>query len=348
MKLLFLGDLACPEKEDIERLEKINILNDKIVIANLEGLLVDKDNSLEEYNNALFNHLEVLKIFKNTQKTIFSLANNHVKDIPEAFDYSIKKLIEEDIGYTGASKIKEEASKPYVFEVEKKKVAIFSHCWKVMSNVIQDKSKDIYINDISYENFINQVKKYKIENPATYIITYFHWNFDFEKLPFPAHRIIAKRLIENGANIVVGGHSHLINGAEKIDNSIVVYGFGNFYIPNNKFLNKKLTYPQKSNLSLALEVNTETNAAKCYWIENSEKKVRIIAEEDFDSGELINDYSKFRNMNEKQYKKYFRKNRNKKTMVPIWYNEKNSLINKLKDILILQRMKVIRCLKRIK
>ena len=349
MKLLILGDLACPEKEDVIKLRNlINLFKDKVVIANLEGLLVDKKDALEKYNNALFNNIEVLEIFKETKKTIFSLANNHIKDIPEVFDYTIEKLNEKNIGFAGASRIEEESSKPYIFKDGSKEIVVFTHCWNVMSEIIYNKSKDIYIYDVDYEKFINQVKIYKQEHPNSYIITYLHWNFDFEKLPFPAHRVIATKLAQNGANLILGGHSHLVNGAEKINNSIAVYGFGNFYIPSNKFLNKKLIYPKESKLTLALELDFEENKAKCYWIENSEKDIRIIKDEDFDSGDLINRYSPFRDMEERKYKKYFKGKRAKRTLVPIWYNEKNSFINKLKDYFILARMKLIRYLKNIK
>ena len=122
----------------------------------------------------------------------------------------------------------------------------------------------------------------------------------------------------------------------------------NFFIDINQFLNKKLIYPKESKLTLALELDIEDNKAKCYWIENSEKNISIIKDEDFASGNLINIYSPFRDMEERNYKKYFKKNRAKRTLVPIWYNEKNSFINKLKDYFILARMKLIRYLKNIK
>lgn len=352
MKLLFLGDIASPEEKDVQAIKKLaekDFFKEKIVIGNLEGLLVDTKEPLKEYPSALFNHVKLLDVFNNSKRTILSLANNHIKDIPSKFNYTIQKLQENNIGFCGASEKKNETGKPFEFVEEGKKVAIFMHCWSVMSNIIHKKSQNIFINDIDYEKFIEQIEMYKKDNKNTYIIVYFHWNFDFEKLPFPAHRIISKKLIDVGANVVIGGHSHIVNGAESYKNGIIAYGLGNFYIPSNKFLNGKLKYPKDSDISLVLEIDTEQNKSVCHWVKNKKNEnIEIISQEDFGEGELINKYSPFRTMDEKGYRKYFKINRKKKTLVPIWYNEKNDCINRIKNVFIITRMKLIRALKKIK
>ena len=51
MKLLFFGDMAIPDIETYSKLEKFindkKLFKDKVVVGNLEGLIVDKKNALE-------------------------------------------------------------------------------------------------------------------------------------------------------------------------------------------------------------------------------------------------------------------------------------------------------------
>lgn len=348
MKIICLGDLACPEKEDIQVLlnlvNKNNLFKDKLVIANLEGLLVkDNENLLDIYKNSLFNNEEVLEIFKDAKKTYFSLANNHIKDIPEQFDYTIKNLQENNIGYSGASKDKKEIYKPYEISIENKKYAIFSHCWKVMSNVIKNKSKEIFLNDVSYKLFVSQIQKYREKNKDTFIIVYFHWNFDFEKLPFPIHIDVSRQLIDVGVDIVLGGHSHLVNGGEIYNGKPIIYGLGNFYIPSNKFLNRKLIYPKESMNNVLLEYDTDTKESNIFVIENN--KLEFV--EKLEKCKKIIELSEFSKMNIREYKKYFKKNRRKKFLIPVFYNLK-SKTNSIKELFILFRMKILRMLKGIK
>lgn len=248
----------------------------------------------------------------------------------------------------GATDISITELKPYEFMEDGKSFAVFSHCWIVMSEIMKNKSKEIYVEDEPYEKYIKKIEEYRNKNSNTTIIVYLHWNFDFEKLPFPSHRIIAKRLIDVGADVIIGSHSHLVNGGEIYKNKPIIYGLGNFYIPDGKFLDKTLIYPEESSVSMIFEIDTSKEKYTSYWIKNEKKsgKIKLLQTEDFEEGELINKYSPYRKMNEKEYIKYFKKNRVKKILVPIWYNEKDNLENKVKDTIVIIRMKIFRYIKK--
>lgn len=346
MKILFLGDLAAPFKNDVEIIDKFittsQLFNDKIVIGNMEGLLSDG----KKYSNSLYNNEEIVKLFRNTRKTIFTLANNHIKDIPQNFTYTLEALEQNNIGYTGAVKQRNKKNIiPYEFKVDEVKIALFSHCWNVMAKIIEHKSKDIYVEDMPYDRYINYIKDYKQKNPDTLTIVYFHWNFDFEKLPFPSHRIIAKKLIDAGVDGIIGSHSHLVNGGEIYKEKPIVYGLGNFYIPDGKFFDGSLKYPKESQTSMMFEIDTENRTYISYWIEKDNEMLNLIKKENFCNGEITSKYSQYRNMNEIEYKKYFKKNRVKKLLVPIWYDDKESII---KNKFIILRMKILRFIKKVR
>ena len=353
MKLIFFGDLAAPDRDDVNIIKKIiekeNIFKDKVVIGNLEGVLTDNKEDMFQNKNVLYNSPSVIELFNESKKTILSLANNHIKDIPKEFNNTIETLKKNGILFSGAMNGNYGELNPCEFKVDDIKVAIFNHCWNVMSKIMKNKSKEIQVEDESYDEFIKKIKDYKDFNPKTIVIVYFHWNFDFEKLPFPAHRIIAKKLIDNGANIIVGSHSHLVNGGEIYKGKPIIYGLGNFYIPSGKFFNGKLVYPNDSDTTILLEVDLESKDYNLYWLkyDRDSKKIYLIKKEKLEQGELINEYSKYKEMTQDMYKQYFKKNRTKNKLVPIWYNERNNVLNKIKDNLILIRMKLFRIIKRI-
>jgi poly-gamma-glutamate synthesis protein (capsule biosynthesis protein) len=60
------------------------------------------------------------------------------------------------------------------------------------------------------------------------VIVYLHWGADYQSCPRPLDRSTAATLEAAGADIVVGSHSHRVNGAGWLGRAYVDYGLGNF------------------------------------------------------------------------------------------------------------------------
>lgn len=340
MKIVCFGDLACPNQKNIDKLEKklknMNISNDYVILGNLEGLLVkDSDSLVNEYVNGLYNNVKVLKLFSKYKKCIFSIANNHVEDIPNNFEYTLKKLNDSQVIAVGASKERSKSIKPgeYYFN-SNDKIAVFTHCWKVMTKITHKKKNGIYINDLEYKKFITAVSQYKKQNPNTIVIVYFHWNLDFEHIPFPQHMSIARKMIDSGVDLVLGSHSHLINGYEIYKNKCIAYGLGNFYIPSNYYYESSLVYPNDCDYSMVIIYDTITKKTDLFRVdcEGNMCNVNNIA------------ISNFSDFDIKKYYSYFKKNRIKRKFVPILYDDEG-IGSFIKEFLILIRIKIARLIK---
>ena len=59
-------------------------------------------------------------------------------------------------------------------------------------------------------------------------MVFLHWGLDYQQCPDPLSVRTAQALEEAGADVIVGGHSHRVNGAGWLGRSYVDYGFGNF------------------------------------------------------------------------------------------------------------------------
>jgi poly-gamma-glutamate capsule biosynthesis protein CapA/YwtB (metallophosphatase superfamily) len=61
------------------------------------------------------------------------------------------------------------------------------------------------------------------------VIVYLHWGQELSSCPLPRQRELAKQLVDAGADIVVGGHAHVLLGGGYLKGKYVDYGLGNFH-----------------------------------------------------------------------------------------------------------------------
>jgi poly-gamma-glutamate capsule biosynthesis protein CapA/YwtB (metallophosphatase superfamily) len=55
-----------------------------------------------------------------------------------------------------------------------------------------------------------------------------HWGTQYTTRTVRDQRVVARRLVRAGADIVVGGHPHWLQGVESFRDGLVVYSLGNF------------------------------------------------------------------------------------------------------------------------
>jgi hypothetical protein len=60
------------------------------------------------------------------------------------------------------------------------------------------------------------------------VVVFLHWGIELEQCPSSDQRTLAKQLVAAGADVVVGGHAHRIQGAGLMGPALVGYGLGNF------------------------------------------------------------------------------------------------------------------------
>jgi len=335
--MIFGGDIACPTEDLSNNLSNIfnaykPIFYGKQKFFNLEGMVTD-NLSLETNSPILFNHSSVLNVLKANDTVGVGLANNHTLDLPECFDNTRKLLNSNGILFSGAGPDINESYNIIEFKEDGVDVAIFNYCWSFLLYHQKNPSKGIYVAEINERDILNKVGNYIGKNPNRKVIIYLHWSFDLEILPFPMYRQFARDLIDLGVNAVIGCHSHCAQGGEKYKNGYIVYGLGNFFFPNNVFVNKTFYFPDFSRVEMIFELNFKSNEASCHWFkyENTLEHHRLqhLESGKFESSQLLLKYSPFTGMSDKQYIKYFRKNRRKRLLIPVYVNYKNVYANNI-------------------
>jgi len=152
-----------------------------------------------------------------------SLANNHVFDAGEdGIAATIDYLNKLNILYSGISKNVND--KPYVtFTGNGIKFGFYAACWGVNNAKKLDKSnyKLNVIKGIApigkgqpdLTEIKNVLKEMKSEGVDFKIIS-IHWGTEYETYPDPQQIIIAREIVESGADIILGHHPHVIQPFE--------------------------------------------------------------------------------------------------------------------------------------
>ncbi len=63
---------------------------------------------------------------------------------------------------------------------------------------------------------------------ADVVLPYMHWGWERETQPTERQRELARLMIDNGADAVIGGHPHVTQGAEYYKGKPIIYSLGNF------------------------------------------------------------------------------------------------------------------------
>jgi poly-gamma-glutamate synthesis protein (capsule biosynthesis protein) len=60
------------------------------------------------------------------------------------------------------------------------------------------------------------------------VVVLAHWGTQYTHRPEPVQRRVARQLVRSGADLVVGGHPHWVQGLDLVDGAVVAHSLGNF------------------------------------------------------------------------------------------------------------------------
>lgn len=335
--MIIVGDIACPTdcySQKLTGLLKKNrgVFENNRFICNLEGLICADSSSLPLNTPVLYNHPTVLDALGSANLVGVGMANNHTLDLPEYFPDTKRLLVDRGVLYSGAGETMEEARRPFQYKDGDTDVMVFNCCWDFLLYHQNNPDKGVFISELEEERLLNEIKTAKTQNPTLQIVVTVHWSFDLETLPFPIYRQFSKLLIDAGATLVVGCHSHCVQGGEKYKEGYIVYGLGNFFIPHDVYAGGRLSFPEMSDLQLAFEYDFATKEAKCHWFKynkEGDQLIEYLQSERFEQSEILKKYSPYASMGDAQYIKYFKNNRRKRFLVPIYKDINNKLQNRV-------------------
>lgn len=183
---------------------------DDITIVNLEGTFTDSSQRANK-KFTFKGPAKHVKILKKGSVEVVNLANNHTLDFgQQGFADTKKTLKDNKVKYCYNSTIAYQKAKGV-------KVAFIGF------------SQLAGVSEIQVKNAIGEAKK----NKAKIIIISFHWGVEGDYQPSGNQKSIARYAINEGADLVLGHHPHVIQGVEKYKGRYIVYSLGNFCFGGN-------------------------------------------------------------------------------------------------------------------
>jgi poly-gamma-glutamate capsule biosynthesis protein CapA/YwtB (metallophosphatase superfamily) len=199
-------------------------INSDLNIVNLECPIIrEGEVKLTIIGPHLSTTEEVCNQLRKINVHAVTLANNHILDYGEkGLETTFESCIRNNLLYVGAGKELSDASKPLVIETNGIRVGIVNFCENEWS-VATEKSAGANPLDL-----IDNLKQIKLTREiADFVLVIIHGGHEFYNLPSPRMLKTYRFFAENGADAIIGHHSHCISGFEWHKNVPIFYGLGN-------------------------------------------------------------------------------------------------------------------------
>lgn len=200
-----------------------------------------------------------LKDLKETGFDIVSTANNHSMDTElEGVFSTMEAAKEAGLDYVGS--FKDKSDRILFKEVKGIKLAFLAYTYGCngRENLIVPREE---VENLGYLSDEDQIKKdigrAKAQG-ADFVIVYPHWGIEYQSMPNEAQISLGRKMIDWGADLVIGNHPHVVEPveiyqAEDGRKGLIAYALGNFISYQNYENNKDIRVEH----SLALEIDLE-------------------------------------------------------------------------------------------
>ncbi len=211
-----------------------------ICIGNLETSFAGEDRGYSNYPT--FNSPDSLAdSLKSIGVDVLSTAGNHALDMGfSGLSRTIDVLDKADISHLGTYKTQEDQDKVLIKYVKGVKIAFIDYTYGT-NGISVPSDKKFCINLIDKDLIKKHIETAKNQN-ADMIVACMHWGTEYQTKQNSEQEELADFLFQNGVNVIIGNHPHVIQPMEKrtvtledgsTRDGFVVYALGNFICDQN-------------------------------------------------------------------------------------------------------------------
>jgi len=235
--MLFAGDVTLAQHIEREVGERVDYVFEHwnqigaydIFMVNLENPITRSTAKVEkEFNFRM--PARYIKTLQGAGINVVNLANNHVGDygLQGLYD-TIANLDSAGIRYVGAGRDLDQARTPLIIELRGKRIGLLGYygsgTWAATRSRpgVAPRHEPSIISDVQ-----------KLRATVNYLVVSFHWGEESADRPSPEQIRLAHRVIDAGADLIVGHHSHTLQGIERYKGKVIAYSLGNFVFGGNR------------------------------------------------------------------------------------------------------------------
>ena len=219
--------LGCIKPEVLE-----GLIDSDVFMANNEFPYSSRGSAREGKMFTFRAKPESVSYLNDMRVDIVSLGNNHAYDYgAEALSDTIDILNEARVPFVGAGKNIDEAMKPAYFKINGRTIA-YTSATQIERNGSPD-TKEATADTPGVLRTLDSTKMVacirEAEENADFVVVYVHWGSENTDLVDDSQRKLAKDYVSAGADLIIGDHSHCLQGIDYIDGVPVIYSLGNFW-----------------------------------------------------------------------------------------------------------------------
>jgi poly-gamma-glutamate capsule biosynthesis protein CapA/YwtB (metallophosphatase superfamily) len=245
--ICFVGDLMCHSTQfnyarvDADTFDFTGVYREvkqylsaaDLTVGNLETVIAGKNKGYSGY--PYFNAPDdFIYALADAGFDLLLTANNHALDQGwEGIKRTIEVIDENKIHRTGTFISQEDRDSIRIFAINSIKIAVLAYSENTNGLPIPN-GKDFVINLIDEELIKQDISKAR-ELSVDIVLVNLHYGPEYNREPIDYQKEVVQKIIEFGADIIIGGHPHVIEPFDyfktnntKMDTGFVAYSMGNF------------------------------------------------------------------------------------------------------------------------
>lgn len=266
-----------------------------------------------------------------------SLANNHILDAHPDPGPTSAFLEDAGISAVGAGSDRSDAASPVEVRIDGRRYVFLVFGWAVIGCPSAREGRPD-VNPLRREHVLRLIRENREDDPEAAIVVHVHWIYELGAFPQPRHRALARTAVEAGASLVVGCHSHRVEGIEVHDGAPIVFGLGNWFFPQGVYAKGTLTYPEVARTQMAFEWRPAGDSL-CHWFRYDPEThgVEYVASEPLSASERVRDLTPYAGMDDASYSDWLRTHRTRRKLLPAFDQDDGTLVLLLKEIRVMLR-----------
>jgi poly-gamma-glutamate synthesis protein (capsule biosynthesis protein) len=207
-----------------------------LTVVNLETAVTDRGTAADK-QFAFRAPASTLPALRDAGVDVVSLANNHGLDFGrEGLTDTLEAARAAGLPLVGLGQDEASAYAPHVVEVKGQRIAVlgatqvldgqFVDAWTARGDapgMASAKRADRLVEEVR-----------RARDVADTVVVYLHWGEERNPCPLPRQQELAQQLVDAGADVVVGGHAHVLLGGGMLGEAYVDYGLGNFVFSGSR------------------------------------------------------------------------------------------------------------------
>ena len=267
ISISFLGDIvlngAYPEyrEKGLNPFESLRseLADQDYVIGNLECIAKGDHGENEQKKPRLTTTVKTLEYLKDINLNVACLAQNHIYDhLFDGFNKTVNFLQKSGIQYIGAGLTSHEAQKYIILKKKSLAIGLLNYVTNDTNPNLPEDAR-VFLNVFDLDQCIKDISELK--KHVRHVVVLLHWGGRVEGGLFPDWNqpTIARQLIESGADLIVGHHSHTYQSFQVYKGRHIFYSLGNFCFSDYTFDGEFIPLIKRRRLTPILKVNFNDN-----------------------------------------------------------------------------------------